>query len=304
MIARFRVLLPFFFYIREGDTLPPFEVTRGIYRVKFFAPIHSGIVSDELEGDSPITQVQIFERVKNPPQPVFAGLVQIDGARTARANILQLEIQKESFNRRQDSIGNPDNEEIILQSGDPPLREVFDLFNDYIARLRILHRASFAHPISPLDAFWCIQYFNDDGSELTPDPTLFRVRSGGRVRFQLFGVTPAVWDEFKTMPPIFNASPWVVLLLDAGDLLPDLGASIAVSNAALELFSSWFSNELARRSPVPTELWKWINDRGDWYKEPSVAERFDELLKVFTGHSLKEDAVLWKIGRASCRERV
>jgi hypothetical protein len=40
----------------------------------------------------------------------------------------------------------------------------------------------------------------------------------------------------------------------------------------------------------------WIKERDDehWLKTPSVAERFDRLLRVFTGQSLKDEPALWK----------
>jgi hypothetical protein len=41
-------------------------------------------------------------------------------------------------------------------------------------------------------------------------------------------------------------------------------------------------------------VWKWINHREHWTKEPSVSEEFDALLRVFTGRSLKEELRLWK----------
>ena len=41
-------------------------------------------------------------------------------------------------------------------------------------------------------------------------------------------------------------------------------------------------------------LWEWINGRDHWTKEPSVAEKFDVFLRLFTEHSLKDDAQLWK----------
>jgi hypothetical protein len=36
-----------------------------------------------------------------------------------------------------------------------------------------------------------------------------------------------------------------------------------------------------------------INNRGNFLKDPANDEQFDHLLKELTGHSLKEDAVLW-----------
>jgi hypothetical protein len=66
--------------------------------------------------------------------------------------------------------------------------------------------------------------------------------------------------------------------------------------AALENFIEWALDILERERPLPQKLWTWIKERDDehWIKSPSVAERFDTLLRVFTGHSLKDDPVLWK----------
>ena len=45
---------------------------------------------------------------------------------------------------------------------------------------------------------------------------------------------------------------------------------------------------------TPPELWRWINQRGDWLREPTVEEQYDALLKFFTGHSIKEEQRLWE----------
>ena len=44
---------------------------------------------------------------------------------------------------------------------------------------------------------------------------------------------------------------------------------------------------------MPSGLWKWINARDDYRKEPSVEERFDDLLTILAGKSLKSDKDLW-----------
>lgn len=41
-------------------------------------------------------------------------------------------------------------------------------------------------------------------------------------------------------------------------------------------------------------MWDWIQDRGDYRKEPSSAERFDTLLRAISGRSLKEVNHLWE----------
>jgi hypothetical protein len=84
------------------------------------------------------------------------------------------------------------------------------------------------------------------------------------------------------------------LLLDAEAQLPDIDAAIALANAALEAFSKWLLDQLASLSTLPEGLWDWMNHRGFFLKDPSVDDRFDPLLKVFTGRTLKEEVQLWK----------
>lgn len=62
---------------------------------------------------------------------------------------------------------------------------------------------------------------------------------------------------------------------------------------ALEVFINQVLNQLAATSSVPTDLWQWINKRPQHAFEPGVEEQFDVLLKVLSGHSLKEDPALW-----------
>jgi len=40
-------------------------------------------------------------------------------------------------------------------------------------------------------------------------------------------------------------------------------------------------------------MWKWINERDFWLKQPSTEEQFDQLLHVLCGHLLKEELPLW-----------
>src|SRR6266851_6332484 len=72
-----------------------------------------------------------------------------------------------------------------------------------------------------------------------------------------------------------------------------------IDEACLKYIQAVF-HSLAVLAPVegiPAELWAFINDRGDYRKEPSVAEQYDQLLHALTGHSLKERQDLWEAFR-------
>jgi len=86
-------------------------------------------------------------------------------------------------------------------------------------------------------------------------------------------------------------------LLDAQADLPRVGPAVVLAATALEVFISNTLDGLVQRSSLPKELWSWINQRGDYLREPTVEEQFDALLKFLTGHSLKAEATLWEAFR-------
>lgn len=96
------------------------------------------------------------------------------------------------------------------------------------------------------------------------------------------------------LPEELEIPGWYTLLIDSRGALPHVGTALVLAATALEVFISDLLNKLARDSTIPVEMWDWINDRGNWQKEPSVEEQYDVLLKLVTGHSLKEESNLWE----------
>lgn len=94
----------------------------------------------------------------------------------------------------------------------------------------------------------------------------------------------------------FTPQVWDMLLLDAHAQLPDVNTSIVLANAALESFINIALDILAKDSTVAPESWKWLTSRGDdWRKQPSAKEKFDQVLFLLTGRSLKnEKPDLWE----------
>jgi hypothetical protein len=72
---------------------------------------------------------------------------------------------------------------------------------------------------------------------------------------------------------------------------------VVLAATSLEVFISQVLEALAPKAEPASALWTWINNRGDWQKEPSVEEQFSSLLGIATGHSLKEDNTLWEAFR-------
>ena len=73
------------------------------------------------------------------------------------------------------------------------------------------------------------------------------------------------------------------------------GVACALAAAALETLISFALNHLPSLANLPSGLWEWINNRGDYRKEPSVEEQFDVLLRALANKSLKDQNQLWEV---------
>jgi hypothetical protein len=100
-----------------------------------------------------------------------------------------------------------------------------------------------------------------------------------------------VWEDIHNLPWT-SIRPWDGLLLDVNAELPNAGPAIVLAATALEVFISHNLDRLAEKTSIPTELWKWINERSNRIAEPTLEEQYDVLLKFFSGHSLKDEQKL------------
>jgi hypothetical protein len=88
-------------------------------------------------------------------------------------------------------------------------------------------------------------------------------------------------------------------LLDAEATWPEIGPYVLLAATALEVLVSKALVELAGRrkavvATVPNRRWRdWLEGKPWTPKSPSIENRFDTLLKLFTGYSLKEHTNLW-----------
>jgi hypothetical protein len=117
------------------------------------------------------------------------------------------------------------------------------------------------------------------------------------LRVSFVGLTPKMWAAVYELPPEYEPLLWDVLLLDAQGELPRIGTAIVLAATALEVFVARILDQLAAEHAIPKEFWALINDRADYRQEPTLVEQYDTLLKFFTTHSLKEEAVLWEAFR-------
>lgn len=260
MLARLTVAVPFIILVPEGVSfeLPSYE-DRGI-RVIPRPPVHT---------DVPIV-AEIPESIDFEGIPGFV------------ANALQVDFQKEDFDRRTE--GGTQDPEIDVMA------KAIDIVS---TRLRSVTRCMQV-PLSMFPkASWRLQYLNDDGSELPLDPNTCRARGSVARSLAFAAVSQEVWREMWSLPPDWAPAVWDDLLLDANAALPKVGTAVVLAATALEVFIAEILGLLASRSGISPELWKWINNRRVHEQEPSTEEQFDDVLRILVGHSLKEDNELW-----------
>lgn len=260
MIAVLHLALPFNLLVPEQTQYTLYSYDDGPYRVTTGLPVRSG---RPLPPDAP-------ERALLNGVPAFV------------ADALTVKFHKDHFNRR-------------LQSEiDPPYEVINRALTGFLSRLKYLSRAYQVHQIELPDSQWRLRYLNDDETELQQEEGLLRGR--GTISFELSYIAcdPSLWDEIHLLPADFKPPPWHALLVDSRGALPHVGTAVVLAAAALEVLVADVLKQLFAQSAIPSELWDWINDRGDWQKEPSVEEQYSVLLKVLCGHSLKEDNLLWE----------
>lgn len=290
MIARVRILLPFYLFVPKEENLSPLHFDEDEYRIKIYPPCQAAIDPKSLDALSPIPPRSVLELLR-PSETQDTTLVQIDGRPAVLANLLQIDFLKHDFDRRHVTYSRPEE---LESKGDPPIDLGFALANRFLGKLRTISRGVKVRPLSARSTAWRLDYLTDEGNELSPEDNKFRRRLASNFSVAIIAVNSAVWNKVDMLPNDFDPHIWDTLLLDAEALLPEVGVSLIVAFAALETFIAWALDQLATPGEVKPQFWKWINDRGDPFKEPYVNEQYDILLRIFTGKSLKDMPQLWE----------
>jgi hypothetical protein len=298
MIARCHILLPFELSVPIDESMEPIEYDRDGYHLRLYAPGWTPLSYAEFQPTRGNELGQLVKKLEYhtpqvPPAPAL-----VNGVPTFDANVIRIDFHKTEFDRRR-LLPALDEQQDRIELGDPTPRLAFDVANDLFGRLRTIARASSIQTLDPDRMAWRIDYLNDDGTLLPVEKNRLRRRWSHHFSRQYVAVNIATWRELQTLPPEFSPQPWDKLILDAHAMLPDVDAAVALANAALEAFSKWLLDRSAVSAGLRPDLWTWINEReGQGYaylKTPTVDERFDVLLKIFTGKSLKMDQPkLWQ----------
>jgi hypothetical protein len=299
VIARFRILLPFTLSIRQGDEFPLIELTSADTKVRIYPPVPAHVEASALDvRTTPLLEVIELLR-PSATQPVRPE-ISIDGRATIPGNLLQIDFSRDDFDRRWPKDATQMME--LWEGGDPSGIELFRVANGFLAAMRTVVRGPYIRDVSQRSCFWRVDYLADDGSALPRQEGLYRWRWGGPVPATANPLYADAWTALSKVGPGYIPPMWDTLLLDAyaalppGDaLMPQVGASIVLAFTALESFITAALNELAHEAKVPEEFWEWLTQRGgDPDRQPKLEEKFDQLLKHLSGHSLREDARLWK----------
>jgi len=279
MIARFNILLPFDLFVKEGDDLPTLGATVSGYSVTIHPLIYSAErpkLTDTLLGTS-----MCLQNIRVAP---FIDSLRMGGRRVAQVNVLVMDFVKPEFDRNAE----------LNTPVDPPPALAFEIANSVLARIRVHSRAFQIKPLEIIHDPWYLMYLRDDQQELEVEKDKVRGRCTTFLQLGFPALTSEIVKMAGDTSPTDEPYVWDQLLLDSFGLLPDVGSAIVIACAALETFITWALNILHGQQPLPNELWDWLNDRGDHTKEPSFREKFDVFLRVFAGHSLKEEHQLWQ----------
>jgi hypothetical protein len=222
-----------------------------------------------VRSDAP-TRVDVPENLQVNDGPAFV------------ANAIEIDFRKPMFERTSES------------SLDPPKEVLFRAITSLLIRIRYVTRGIHVRPVTLRNTNWYLRYLKDDGSDLDQAAGMVRGRGGRAMSFSLATVDVDIWNRVNSLGPTWTPPPWDEILLDANAALPHVGTVVALAATALEVFIANILDSLATSGRIPEDLWQWINDRGNWLKDPSTDEQFDRLLKHLSGHSLKEKGDLWE----------
>lgn len=281
MIARYSLLLPFEFTLGADLILPTLKLSLGGERIVVHQPTRAMLDTRDLHpaSEAPLGELPL-KLMPAPPVPTFA--VTVDGKPTIHANLLIVDFVRDQFDRRRDAP--------VGTSADPPVEQAIEAANEVLRRIRILARASNARLLNPGDVLWLLRYLRDDGALVDEDPLLYRERWVAIADWKLVGITPRLWTAASNLESRAVARVWEDLLLDADALFAEVGPAVVLAHSALETFARATLERLSQASSTPPRLWKFVFREG---REPPLDAQLDELLHLFSGHSLKERNDLW-----------
>lgn len=288
MIARFSILLPFEFLRSHEVALPPWTLERVGCQVQVLAPVQSAArTANVAHGDITPENIREFVRPSESTQP--SSQIFMNDASIVLVDLLQILFQKSGdFARGRD---------VFISAGDdaPTFALAIDIANEFLSRFRMLTGDFRIRRLIAAKTLAVLEFLGDDGQPVAEDPSKFKGAANHHAKTSLNPLPLHVWEAMRTTTATTDRRAWDGLLLDAVGLLPEIGPALVLAATSLEtLIADALDTLSGTTSAVPPAIWMWINDRGDYRKEPSVLDQYAVLLKAFTGRSLREDTELWE----------
>ena len=279
MIARFRVLLPFAFTITFDTNLETAAFDFEEYRAVIYPPMQANVDSSVADVTSEIPFLDSAANLDAALLTTPTKAIKIDGKETVRANLLQIDfIAARDFDR---TFGS--------ELKDPPVDLFFKIADKLIQKIRSVASLPNVRALTSNNALgWRIEYLTDEGEQLEKEPEKSRSVHSSVTRWQTNVLTRQVWNNAVQDFCDFHPYVWDSLLLDAYAQADDVNAAIVLANAALESAIDFALEVLARESAIPQQSYNWLISRNsDFIRQPSAKEKFNELLFLVSGHSLK-----------------
>jgi hypothetical protein len=214
----------------------------------------------------------------SPPDASDALETLINGEATKRARLAVVEFRRNTeFDRSRAGA-----------AWDPPVEVARAAVNQVLARLRAYGRAPFLSLVTDLGQSHWVAYLDDSRAPLPTNPLMSRrkVMAAGQIG-GLISVTPEAWAELQTVLPS-QVTTWDTLLLDAYQVLPEIGPSLVLALAAVETAATAACANRAS-AQVPAALWTFFAD------DLRVGDLLGKVLAGLGGTALSAaDAQLWE----------
>ena len=286
MIARFKILLPFVFTFAFDGDFAPVSLKYEEYHVVFYPPTQANINASATDINAQVPMADAGANLDAALVSTPSAAVKVNGKETIQANLLQIDFKTgRDYNRTRGG-----------KEVDPPLKSFLAVANGFLEKFRsIASVPSIKRLTLETIPAWRIKYLTDTGDKLEKDENLVRSVHSIKTKWQSNILTPNLWNKATEDFMDFTPYVWDSLLLDAHAQSEDTNAAIVLANAALEAAVDFALEVLARSSKVSYQSYEWLANKRDFTKQPSAKEKFDEMLYLVTGRSLKtEEEQLWQ----------
>jgi hypothetical protein len=288
MIARLKLLLPYCFSISDDLVLSPYEYKYNEYKIIIYPPYQTALDYHAICNSSPAQTEEILKSMNPSNELILNDKILMNGKPSIQANLLQIDFIKDFYDRRIEVVSKD-------YFNDPSTELILKVVNGLINSIRVVTIGSLIKPVDIDSIILNMEYLTDKGEKLQLQEGYLRGRYKLIFKKSAHGITNEVWDKIQQLEHDYTPPIWYTLVLDADSILPDIGPSLVLAFTAIEVLINNVLNMLASSSEkIPADLWQWINNRGDYRKEPSIEEKFSILLFVLTGKTLKDESDLWE----------